>query len=125
MTSYAQKLLGLKPDAHDVDVAVMIAEALLESDIKPYTFSINHNVGAPKYEACPLDYHWTLKKEVGIAMQSRVHARLWIIAALMKGYTVTQAHPKARVASSNSIARARSRAAYHQQPKDHEDDIPF
>jgi hypothetical protein len=121
-------------DAHDdATVAAWIAEAALEADRLPYAFSIDHNVGAPKYEACPLTYDFKFARTVGINTSNRLLAKTWIIQAVKLGYTVTRAGHRTPGIKDNepygfaySIKRVRERATYHQTPRvENDDDIPF
>lgn len=137
MPSFATQLLEIKPDMPDYKVAALIAGAMLETDRVPYMFSIDHNIGAPKFEACPLHYDFTYGKTVGIETMKRYEAREWIIRALLMGYNVTAAASdrkrkfgvahRAPYGVAHSIKRARSRADFHAKLANGEldDDIPF
>jgi hypothetical protein len=91
MPSYKAQLLEIKPDEPDVVVATLAAGAALEIDRQPYCFSINHNVGAPKFAACPVRYDFRWGKTVGIKTMMATEALTWITEALLLGYTVTRA----------------------------------
>jgi hypothetical protein len=135
--NHTAALLEIAPDADDPTIAALIAEALLESERLPYCFSIDHNIGAPKYEACPLDYDFAWGKTVGIDTSDRERAKQWLIKAMLRKYTVTLASGRmgfppgirfhAPHGSPHSISRAKMRAQFHQRPKpeNNDDDIPF
>lgn len=126
MKSVAQRLLDIKPDASDREVAMLIAEYMLEADRVPYRFAINHDVRPPKNLACPLAYDWTRRDVVGIDTSNKELARKWLTNAVLRGYTVSQYVKFDPVGRSSSLQRARGRAALHQMPKgDDADDIPF
>jgi hypothetical protein len=117
------KLLEIQPHFPDRQVALMIAAAMLESDRQPYWFSINHDIRPPKCLACPVQYDWAIKDRVGIKTLARTRAEHWIAEAALRGYTVSREGGKPLACS---IAIARRRAEYHQQPKlENDDDIPF
>lgn len=110
-------------------VADLIASEALKLDRLPYCFSIDHNVGPPRYLPCALPYDWYKGKEVGINTKDRSQAYYWLVRALISGYRITRVDPKRHEADggiSTSIKRARESAAYQQKVKDNpDDDIPF
>lgn len=128
--SASQRLLEFNPAVADSVIASIIADLLLESDRQPYVFGIYHSVRAPKYEACPVDYDWTLGGRVGIHTSIRLKARVWIREAALRGYAISRADPKTHrpEGPSISIKSARDRAAWFRDRKSREendDDIPF
>lgn len=126
-----EALRSMKLESSGETVALLIANALLESDRQPYCFSINHDIRPPKNLACPVTYDWSLRGHVGIETWGRFTAREWIINALLKGYSVAKVHPKQRIVEglSYSIETVRARAEFYQRPKAEsthdDDDIPF
>lgn len=127
-----RKLLDITFGNSDAEVASMIADALLESDRLPYCFSIDHNIGAPKFAACPFHYDFTYGKTVGINTHDRQLAHGWIREAALKGYAVTRAghhtpsiKDKEGYGPAYTIKRCRERAEFMRRPADDEDDIPF
>src|SRR6266704_2725346 len=91
LKSESAKLLEIRPETTDRQIALMIAAALLESERQPYCFAINHDIRPPKHKACPLDYDWALKDHVGIETQDRRKAERWLARAALKGYTISPA----------------------------------
>ena len=111
-----------------------LVEKLLAARGLPYRLSINHNVGPPKNEACPLDYDWRHGREVGIDTCDRLKAAKWIGAALHYGYRVSRldkhgydaievAHMKS--ARERAIRQAKRDAMTPEQRKAELDEIPF
>ncbi len=123
----AEQLLEITDATSVREIAVLVAEAMLETDRQPYAFCINHNVGKPDYKACPLEYDWHRGALVGIDTMNRTRALSWIGHAISRGYIVSTVDRKHKPdGSSMSLDKARSRAAYHQRPKvENDDDIPF
>src|ERR1700757_4941011 len=115
MISATALIEQLKPDTPDADVAKLVARYMLESDRVPYWFSIDHDIGPPKYAACPVDFDWSAKKRVGIKTNNRARAEKWIAAAVLAGYTVSRETERQKDLTC-SIAIARRRAFYAQQP---------
>lgn len=125
-----RKLLDIDFES-DEEVASMVATALLEIERLPYSFSINHNIGAPLFVACPLPYAFAYGKTVGICTQDRAVAFKWINDAILKGYAVTRAgyhtpgiKDREGYGPAYTIERCRERAQFHRRPAD-DDDIPF
>jgi hypothetical protein len=123
----SQRLLEIDDAVSSAQVAVLIADYLLESDRIPYCFSIDHNVGPPRYTKCPVQYHWGHKKTVGILSTDLQWTRGWITEALLAGYTVSRVDRKHRPdGPASNIEAARRRAATHRTLRDlPDDDIPF
>lgn len=129
MSQASERLLLIDDSYHSAKVASMIADHLLESDRQPYIFSINHYAGPPRNAACPLVYDWSYKRSVGITRAHKPGARTWIVAALMRGYTVQRCDKDHRPdGPSGNIERARWSAQNYQsyiKGKSDDDDIPF
>jgi hypothetical protein len=114
----------LKPDAPDRDVAALVALYMLESDRRPYHFSINHDIRPPAMKRCPLRFEWAIKDRVGIKTNIRAHAEKWIIEAALAGYTISREGREPVL--TMSLDRARQRAWYAQFITLHPcDDIPL
>lgn len=120
MINASAKLLDITRATSDRQVAMILAEAMLERDRVPYWFSINHDIRPPKCLACPLDYDWSLKGRVGIKTLARTRALKWITDAALAGYEISREGGRPL---TSSLVIARRRAEYHQTPDD--DDIPF
>ena len=122
--SAASQLAAIDGSQTDEAIALLIAEALLESDRQPYCFGINHDVRAPNYEPCPYRYDWRLGGTVGIETDIHLRAKLWITHALIGGYDVFRASVRTHKPESgpHSIKRCRVTAEYRRRP---DDDIPF
>lgn len=137
MKSYTQQLREIAPDISDESLAALIGKAMTESELTPYCFVINHNVGAPKYAACPVRYDFKFKTFVGILTSDKRIAEKWIADAIKLGYEVHRAGNGTTLAPArlhnpydalSSLPRVRELAKRHQQPKelsDNDDDIPF
>lgn len=134
MKSFKAQLLDATPAMDDIALAATAANAAVESERLPYCFSIDHNIGAPKFAACKLKYDFTWGKTVGIETSDKRVAASWIASALVLGYTVTRAghrtqgvQDRAPYGEAWSLSRIRERAARHQAPKpeNDDDDIPF
>lgn len=113
----------LKPDAHDVDIARLVAQYMLETDRQPYWFSINHDIRPPAMKACPIGFDWAIKDRVGIKTRMRHRAEKWITDAALAGYIISSEGPGKVL--TMSTARARRLAERAQRPPLTDDDIPF
>lgn len=126
-------------DRHTIkstDSDEQIARALCDEIIvkcdsrRPIKVTINHNIGPPKYEACPLYYSLRIGREVGIEHDDCTSVREWIVSALLRGYIVSR-YSQRGFEGAVSVQRARETAKYHEglarrtRNMDGDDDIPF
>lgn len=107
---------------------------LLDVRGPPFRLSINHNVGPPHNQACPLPYDWRHGQKVGVTTNYRDAARNWISGALVYGYHIERLDRYGwnvletvhlRSARGQAIRLAERAAMTPAQRQKEDDEIPF
>jgi hypothetical protein len=94
----------LTVDSTDREIAEAVALFLTTLErVPPYKMAIRFNA---KKDRAPIKCEWVALEYCGIETRDVMHARGWVVAALLKGLTVCRVFGRER-SDENSIADAR------------------